>query len=521
MRAISQACIKAGSRFENTSEVGVCFRSEKSMDCSEKRARASGNGCTRFGGLGVALAACRFEFDAGHPELEMVNEARIVSKTNRFFRLNNPFGSSAKIHGMQLLFFSVARRFSQAMRFSSGNCREISSPGLLLAAMVLAAPSTNALDASDVLLFSTGPLTVRPQVAVIERADDNIFFRDKEKDGDLITVVSPGVDLQLGRQESDYLLFQYRFDQVFFGDHDELNSSQHHFVDQSRIKWARVSLQGVDRIDFLSSVLGGSDRTFRENNVDRTTYYNNYIITYEISPKTQVYGEGHFDAVDYDEGITLFDQNNLMGTLGFGYQLFPKVATFGEGYYGQTANDPNLPREKPPHSQFYGGFIGARGAFTPRLSGTIKVGYEVREFSDNSPAPSAPAFDTTLTYAYSDKTSFALTYSRRTGVSTQFGREASIRDLLSLQVSQQIGVTGKFVGTAGVSYQLTDYERVGATINRNDKWFKGFASFNYRVYLWMTASLGYEYERFDTSLQSQGIIDYDVNRVTLRLAVGY
>jgi hypothetical protein len=491
------------------------------MDCSEKRARASGNGCTRFGGLGVALAACRFEFDAGHPELEMVNEARIVSKTNRFFRLNNPFGSSAKIHGMQLLFFSVARRFSQAMRFSSGNCREISSPGLLLAAMVLAAPSTNALDASDVLLFSTGPLTVRPQVAVIERADDNIFFRDKEKDGDLITMVSPGVDLQLGRQESDYLLSQYRFDQAFFGDHDELNSSQHHFVFQGRMKWALVKVEGVNRIDFLSSVLGGSERTFRENTVDRTTYFHNYTAAYEISPKTQIYGEGQYDAVDYQRGITLYDQNNISGTLGFGYQLFPKVATFGEGYYGQSAVNPNFVTPKPPHSQFYGGFIGARGPFTPRLSGTIKAGYEVREFSDDSPAPASPAFDASLTYNYTDKTAFTMTYSRRTGVSIQFARESYTRDIVSLQVNQQIGVTGKFLGTAGGSYQLTDYERFDLIRNRNDKWFRAYANVSYRIYLWMVASLGYEYERFDTSLQSQGIIDYDVNRVTLRLAVGY
>src|SRR5687768_17935895 len=90
---------------------------------------------------------------------------------------------------------------------------------LTMAAGVFAAGARAlALDASDVLVYSLGPVRVRPQVTVSGKYDDNIFYQgDKSSPGvtaeaDFITLVSPGVNFQLGRLEGNHILFSYEME---------------------------------------------------------------------------------------------------------------------------------------------------------------------------------------------------------------------------------------------------------------------------------------------------------------------
>src|SRR6266496_569175 len=78
-----------------------------------------------------------------------------------------------------------------------------------------------AIDAEDVLIYSVGSLQVKPRVAVSESYDDNIFlspssptpgFRSVESD--FLTVLSPGMTLQLGKRGSNHLIFDYGLDQT-------------------------------------------------------------------------------------------------------------------------------------------------------------------------------------------------------------------------------------------------------------------------------------------------------------------
>src|SRR5437773_8768967 len=72
-----------------------------------------------------------------------------------------------------------------------------------------------ALDASDVLVYSLGPVRVRPRVAVSGRYDDNIFFQGNKSlpgvsaEEDFITTVSPSVNFQLGRLQGNHFLVNY------------------------------------------------------------------------------------------------------------------------------------------------------------------------------------------------------------------------------------------------------------------------------------------------------------------------
>src|SRR5262249_5478449 len=156
-----------------------------------------------------------------------------------------------------------------------------------------------------------------------------------------------------------------------------------------------------------------------------------------VSERTAAYLRASHTATDYHEGVNLYDIENLTGTAGFGYRAFARTVFFGELYYGQTTTTPNSPLlVSNPRVNYLGGFLGARGNFTEKLSGVVKVGYESREFSDGTPAPSDPVVDVSLTERFTDQTTLSLTYSRLNNVSVQYTRQSYTADLIGLQFSQ-------------------------------------------------------------------------------------
>lgn len=390
-----------------------------------------------------------------------------------------------------------------------------------------AAPAAHAVEASEVLAPSFGPFSIRPHLAVAESFDSNIFYRDEKTEEDFITITSPGINFVLGREELNYISLDYRLDYLFYAKNEQLNTDQHTFSHELLFQKNKISLEGRDNIRLLSNVLGGGSGIGRQ--VDRIIYSDVYTVNYDFSEKTAVYIEGDHYTTDYEEGIRLLDVTTIRGTGGFSYQAFPKTRVFGEVYYGQAAVDSNVPfnpndpvSQGGPRSEFIGGFVGARGDFTTKLTGTAKAGYETKSFSDDTPSVGAPVFEVGLNYTFSAKTSTSLNYSRRTRLSDQAPGTSVTADTVSLQLNQVIGTTGKLVGSLRVSYAFEDYERrIGTFSDRQDNQFNVAANLTYHFQLWLRGILSYEFEKFETNLPSTSIVDYDVNRVTLAISVGY
>jgi hypothetical protein len=256
-------------------------------------------------------------------------------------------------------------------------------------------------------------------------------------------------------------------------------------------------------------------------NVDRTSIDDSYTLSYDLGDKTSIYARGTHILTDYEDGVPLYDIETWTATGGFAYRAFPKTVFFGELYYGQTFTNPNEPTLPiNPRLDFLGGYLGARGNFTEKLSGTVKVGYESRQFADGTSAPSDPVVDLSLTQRFTEKTALSLTYSRQNNVSVQFSRQTYTADIVGLQFSQYFGPSRKWQATAAASYALYGYEVAGTTSStvRYD-YFQGSLNLAYQIQKWLTANLAYNYDQVIGESQSQ--IDYTVNRVTLRLAIGF
>jgi hypothetical protein len=428
--------------------------------------------------------------------------------------------------------------------------------GLALAGVSSAGLQLNAADVSAYLLFSKGPLLVRPRLAVSEAYTDNLFAQT-DGTADFISTLSPGVNIQFGRLARNFIALDYSLSQHFYAERSDLNSGEHNFALRSRIQGDRLAVSGSDSVQLLSSPVGLVTEYFQrfaatpptpgpeggalpqpvggeppgavqgpevisaiaDRSVDRNSFFDGYSLIYAISEKTGVYLQGQHSTTDYEQGISLYDMNTLRGTVGFGFQAFPKIGFFGEVYYGQTATTPNFPAPKNPHIEFLGGGLGVRGSFTEKLSGAVRVGYEARKFSDRTPTPSSPVADVSLSYRATQKTAFSLSFARLHDVSIQYGRESYTANVTSIQWDQVLGASHKWRASLGGRFGTFDYQSPDSAAQRQYDQYSAYFRLAYQIQLWLSASLGYTWDSIRTG--SGGGSDYDINRASIGIAIGY
>ncbi len=386
--------------------------------------------------------------------------------------------------------------------------------------LMLAGATAWGFEASDVLLFNRGSFSLRPQLGVSETYDDNVRYQNRGKQDDFVMAVSPGLIAQYGVQEHNFLRLSYTYDRLTYADHSELDANQHHLRFGGRVQMNRFTLVGKDEIDWLSSVLGGSV-TLSGSKIDRTTYLDEYRLTYAATEKSSVYLEGTHLAHDYQKGVRLYDARTLSGTIGFEYAAFSQSSLFGEIYLGQTQSDRNeATLASMPDANFVGGFVGARGNFTEKISGTVKAGYESRTFSDDSPGGDIPVVEASVSARFTERTRLTGSYSRRQRVSAEFARSDYTADVLGLLFQQEIGSDGRMHAVLRGSYSLASYEKNPAyPTSREDKVFEAGAQLLYDFKLWLHGFLAYDHLQLESNLGR--ITDYQVNRVTLGMRVGY
>ena len=415
------------------------------------------------------------------------------------------------------------------LRSRRGQCRLTIAAGLFAAGA-----RALALDASDVLVYSVGPVRVLPHVTVSGTYDDNIFYQGNKSlpgvrvEDDFITMVSPAVKVQLGRSLGNHIILSYEMDQSLYARNNAQDHRDHLLSLNTHLQGNRLSLDGNDSVQFLSGILGGSlVQTNTQNaRVDRTVFLDRYRLEYGLTQKISTYIEGSYDATDYQTGTSLYDANTLRGTAGFAFKITPKIRLFGEGYYGQSAVDPNRPFNpadptsiKGPHLDVLGGFIGASGDFHPKLTGSVQVGYETRSFSNSSADEASPVVEASLTGRINDKTTAVLSYSRRSSVSVQAASQSFASDVVSAGLDRVLSADGKWVARLGGNFENDEYENVGTYRGRNDKSYRANFALTYNIRLWLSTSVSYEFEKHISNELS--IIDYEVNRVSLRVSVGY
>ena len=423
-----------------------------------------------------------------------------------------------------------------------------------LAAVALAlgqAVSVQAIDPQELLAPIVGPVVILPHVSLSESYDDNVFLLSDEqgKIDDLVTTLSPGIGLQFGENilDSNYIGLDYTLSQQWYAENNELNNDSHALTfGINYLKEGKFTFTGGDMIRLDNTLLKGRERSYftdlaegtpdtRSILIERKSFNDQYRFEYTISPKTSVYAATSYNASDYSEEphyfykdvfgtripYSLFDVANWNNTVGFGWQAFNKIKLYGSFFYGITMVETNLERMgERPDSDFFGGHISAVGDFSEKLKGRVQVGYQTRQFDRLSNglgggSHGLPIFEAEVDYGFTEKRTASLTYRHGGNVSVESPDSAVTSDFVIVQVSQQIGTTGKLSTTFGATYELDTYETLDA---REYQYLRMNAGVSYSFNQWLKSSLRYDLEIFDSN---KGDIDYNVNRVMLGLSVGY
>lgn len=399
---------------------------------------------------------------------------------------------------------------------------------VVLGGVLASMNAAGAIEASDILSVNAGPVVFRPRLTVAEQYNDNLFYQSRggEAVSDFITMVHPEIETWLGKgQGESSLLFRYSLDSLFYAENDAQNSTDHNIDLIGVLKGSRLSSENYYTFRYLSGIYGGytaneQGGTMLAGMIERYNYDLRHTVGYEITERSRAYLNGSFNATDFSEGVPLLDVNTTRGTLGFAFRALPKTSFLSEIYYSQAASGPNVPTMlKGPHADFVGGFLGAEGQFTTKLKGSVRLGYEASEFADGSDGSNSPVVEAALTAAFTEKTSASLTYSRRGTLSVQYTRQALTYDSVGVQFHQIIGAKGRLAATLTGNYGINDYGNKGFYAGRSDDYFRAGCTLSYSMKLWLKASLGYEFEKLLSS--DARALDYDVNRVTLSLAIGY
>jgi hypothetical protein len=369
------------------------------------------------------------------------------------------------------------------------------------------------------LLIQKGPVALKPQLEVSQSFNDNISYRDEDKEADFITTVSPGLGLQVGSRTFNYLDFKYFFDRIQYWDSDDLSANQHRVNLGLRFEKSRFLLEGLNDFKNLSTPLGGGISVAGAE-VERFVWLDLYKLTYDMSEKTALYVEAMHSRTDYDSEFELYDSYTLTGTLGFEYKAFSKTSLFGEVYYGMTESEKNFERMADyPSARFVGSFVGARGTFTEKLFGTVKAGYEHRMYSGDRGSSGAPVVSASLTERFSDRSILTLAYTRSQRESAQFANTTYVVDSVSLSFLQHITGDGRLRGNAVVGYSSAEYDSEIALRSGHDHLVNAGLTLTYDIKLWLRAFGSYDFEFLDSSRAQ--IQDYQVNRFTLGMQLGY
>ena len=117
-----------------------------------------------------------------------------------------------------------------------------------------------------------------------------------------------------------------------------------------------------------------------------------------------------------------------------------------------------------------------------------------------------------------EKSWAAFNYVRRSNVSVQSGNASYILDGVSVQFKQGIGSRGKWMATLLGGYAVYHYQG-NVFASRVDNAYRVSTGLDYLIQVWLTAGVSYEFNKFDSTYS--GVSDYDVHRITVKLAVGY
>lgn len=393
---------------------------------------------------------------------------------------------------------------------------------------IASTPSARAeFDAEKYLIYGFGDLSLRPRLEVRETYDSNLFYAEDDVEGDLFTQIRPGLTLMYGRSSENFTAVTYQLDSTTYASKTELNYLGHILNHNARIQLGRTLITGNDSYTLTRSTLGGTFSYLRRP-VGLSQLRDQWQADYDASPKATLGVDAGFEHLDYDASdlgtFNLYDSSTLSGGLRAGYIPSDRLVIYPQFSYHRNDLKKNVAGAADPSTlSAYGISMGARGEFTPKLTGVISGGYEFREYEDGTAVPDGWIANTSLRWQIRAKTAINLSYRHWIQVARDARGTAYTVDRPSIGITQQIGTQGRWTLNLDGYLQYHDYGDGflvgGRRVDRSDDLAGVTASTSVRWTAWLTATASYDFSTYSDNIAS--IPDYEVHRIALRLVAGF
>ncbi|MDG1891078.1 MAG: hypothetical protein P8L18_07175 [Verrucomicrobiota bacterium] len=388
-----------------------------------------------------------------------------------------------------------------------------------------------ALEPEDILHFRVGNLHIRPQFSTGVTVDDNIFYRSSDalnellygaKEGDLISQLGSGANITLGQDSVNTLSFGYNYLHRFYADHSEVSSGDHALSLSGGLTQGKVRFSTSHALTYLTGIQGGGTSFLVEQN-PRISLSDQLSVSFDITPKSDVYVTGSYSQTDQDEDSRFSDFDSWRLAMGYGFKYSEGLRMFTQLRHGISTT--SYYRSTSERSwDFTGASMGAEGDFTEKLTGTLQVGYELRSSDLTGISAGAPTVTAELEQLLGERTLLALSYTRANQVNVDLADQASVSDSVRLTLRRALGTRQKWFASVFGGLFLNDFSEPGGS--NEGASFESFSfggSLDYRVQEWLSSSLSYSFSDFSAEFpaSNRSSIDYQVNQVSMSAKFGF
>jgi hypothetical protein len=366
--------------------------------------------------------------------------------------------------------------------------------------------------------IKVGILKLHPSFKSSIQVDDNVRLADSDKDAAVTFTQKPGLigEVKLGdhRLEAGYGMELLTFSGVR-GESE--NATNHLAHGELELNFADMQFTVSDTMNKATS------RLFSETSA-RDHVLINEIKTLGRYDRPMWALEGGWIHNTIDHRTDIFNNSDygedVLALLG-GYKVSPKTLLLLETSVGLVNYDRNVSR--PDHG-YWQLFTGLRGELTPKITSTVKLGFQHRQFSDLSGESQKDSdgfvADTNLTYRPSESDAIRLAYLRTVRTST-FGTNNFYRqDKVSLSYRKRF--FRKWLFNPKVGWQFNDYPEEGTaggvTKRRDDHFAQVGVELRYDIQEWLSTGVEYHFRNRNSNLDT---LDFDNNRFTCDVSIAF
>ncbi len=323
-------------------------------------------------------------------------------------------------------------------------------------------------------------LTARAEI----RHEDNVTFSSENQIRDEVFEFSPGVELLFGKTtltRGSFAAFE-RF--TAYSDNSDLNSNLTNLLFNAFYEGARLDLRA--NASFRELNQNSRDARADATLVRRDVYAAGLNGEYAATEKSKIGVGGSYTWTQF-KTAAFTDQKNYTIPVNYFFAITEKVDLSAGVQYRQNRVDaPNA------DSEDYYFNVGARGEFTPKLTGSFSVGYILRKPEDSTRSDEGSiGLKSGLQFAYSPKTTFTLDLSR----DFEVGADASGLEASSIAIGGRTNLTAAWNVGATLSYSRFEY----LNTDRTDNYFVGGVSVGYIYNELVNFEAGYSINRNSSS----------------------